>query len=132
MKTTIEAILTTMVGGRPVTREASARAIEKLKIKNRELNANLPLVEGKDSTREELREMNRRAKSDKLIQMVPALAGLDLEIGYATKKLQALLDENDGQITETYLRTCGFVLDMAEEKLGKKVITLNFENEVQL
>ena len=133
MKVSVNAILTTLVGGNPVTVDGSDKAIQKLFEENKRLNANLPVVVDKTKSREELFEENIRAKSERIYQMLPALQEMEEELNVARASLTRILQKRG--MGKAYFRTCQMILDDAEEllispKAKTKVVNMKFEDEI--
>ena len=134
MKVSVNAILTTLVGGCPVTTDASKKATDKLFEENRVLNANLPYFEAKGMTREELYQENVRRKSERIYAMLPALREMQEEIAVAKESLSRILEKGNG-IDKQYTRICEILITDAEElvltpKKNAKVVDMKFENEI--
>lgn len=136
MKVSVNAILTTLVGGCPVTTNTSKKATEKLFEENRALNINLPCFEAKGMTREELQRQNLRVKSDKIYQMVPALEEMREEIDVARASLLRILEKGNG-MDKRYTRICEILIADAEElvlspKDRSKTVDMTFEHEISM
>ena len=128
VKTNLNAILTTMAGGVPITEETSDRALNKLLEQNRELNAHLPYFESGDMTRAEVLEQNRLIKSEALLEKLPELKSMMADIVFEGKELDAIL-KKEGKITDDYVLRAKKLLLMAQKRIGTKNIILNFEDQ---
>ena len=136
MKVSVNAILTTLVGGCPVTTDPSVKATEKLYEENRVLNANLPYFEAKGMTREELLRENLRVKSDRIYKMLPVLEEMKEEIDVARASLTRILEKGKG-IDKQYTRICEILITDAEElvlspKQRAKTVDMKFKDEVSM
>ena len=132
MKVSVNAILTTLVGGCPVTTDASDKAVEKLLNENRALNMNLPYAEITGASKEEIYKENLRIKREKLYTLVPQFKEMEDEINVAGVSLANMLKK--GEMSKRYLNTCEILIGDAKELVlgpNKKLVTINFENEVQ-
>lgn len=127
MKTTISVILTTLVGGMPVSKDYSKRTLNKLLVKNRELNSNLPFVSEAYETEEELVEANRLAKKQAILESCPRLKEIEYDIDYASARLSDELKISDGKISEDYKLVAKYILALAESKVGTDTLKLYFK-----
>ena len=133
MKVSVNAILTTLVGGCPVTTDSSEKALEKLWEENRRLNANLPVLVNDTLKREELISENVRVKSERIYEMLPVLQEMKEEIDVAKVSLSRILQRKG--MGKAYYRTCQMLIDDAEEllvspKAKTKAVNMPFENEI--
>lgn len=126
MKVTVSAILTTLVGGNPVLKKYSSRAVKKLLKQNSALNARLPFVINEGQSEEELVELNRRAKKLAIFEMCPELEEIEPEIEIACLRLNNEMKKCDGKLTGAYKLTAKYILDLAVNFLGDDVTKLYF------
>lgn len=133
MKVSVNAILTTLVGGNPVTTDGSEKAVEKLFEENKRLNANLPVLVDKTKTREELIEANIKLKSERIYEMLPALKEMEEELAVARQSLSRIMEKRG--MNKAYFRTCEMIIADAEElvvspKSKTKTVNMKFEDEI--
>lgn len=137
MKVSVNAILTTIMGGNPVTTDTSQKSMEKLLNENTSLNYNLPQVVAKDCSREELIAMNVRAKTEKIYELLPALESqMGEELAVAKASLEKELGKGQG-MNKQYIRICEMIIADAESVLGlegkkSKLVDLKIDNELEM
>jgi len=135
MKIRVNAILTTLVGGQPVTTDSSEAAMSKLLDENMLLNANLPQATGKNLSKKELYDKNVQVKSDRIYELLPKLREeMGEEIEVAKASLNRIMAKGKG-ITKEYLRVCEILIGDAESilldpKSKSRFVQLNFNNEI--
>lgn len=137
MKVSVNAILTTIMGGNPVTTDTSKKAMEKLLDENTSLNYNLPQVVAKDYSKEQLIEMNVRAKTEKIYELLPELEKqMGEELVVAKASLEKELGKGQG-MNKQYIRICEMIIADAENALGldnkkSKLVDLKIDNEFSM
>lgn len=137
MKVSVNAILTTIMGGNPVTTDTSKKAMEKLLDENTALNYNLPQVVAKEYSKSELIKMNVEAKTSKLYELLPQLKDqMGEELAVAKVALEEALNKGQG-INKQYLRICEMIVADAEVALGlegkkSKLVDLKIDNELAM
>lgn len=137
MKVSVNAILTTIMGGNPVTTDTSQKSMEKLLDENTALNYNLPQVVAKGYSKEELIAMNVREKTGKLYDLLPELQSqMGEELAVAKASLEKELSKGQG-MSRQYVRICEMIIADAENVLGlenkkSKLVDLKIDNELAM
>ena len=134
MKVSVNAILTTLTGGCPVTTDTSDKTMSKLLEENTMLNASLPQFVSSTASKEEILEENINLKTEKLFELMPALKeAMEEEIMVARVALSNILIKKKG-IDKQYLRICEMLIADAKDallnpKTKSQLVDLKFERE---
>lgn len=129
LKTSLDAVLTTLTAGCPIAKTSSDREIEKLRDKNRVLNSHLPYVEVQGASKEEAFRLNVMAKSEAIYEKLPALKDIEDDVNIIKDRLMSLL-MRDGKITDDYLVYSNALLTLASKRVKTSEIVFEFdENE---
>ena len=132
MKFSINSVLTTLVGGYPVTTDTTKRAMERLLDENMVLNANLPFVSSRELTKEELVEANVEVKREKIYELCPVLKE---EMGEEVKAYGAALAslaKSGKTLSPEYQDICKLALTRARQVVRSRTVSLDFEREVSM
>ena len=130
MKVEINTLLTTLTGGCPVVTTKNEKVLNDLYEKSALLNINLPVVEKKNASREELRRENMAAKSAEIYRRLPKLKEMMKTVNVASESLYELIEAGKAG-TQEYFDICAILETRAKSILGKDFVSLNFEDEIQ-
>ena len=130
MKVEINTLLTTLTGGCPVVTTKNEKVLNDLYEKSALLNINLPVVEKKNASREELRRENMAAKSAEIYRRLPKLKEMMKTVNVASESLYELIEAGKAG-TQEYFDICAILETRAKSILGKDFVSLKFEDEIQ-
>ena len=130
MKVEVNTLLTTLTGGCPVVTTKDEKVLNALYEKSAILNVNLPVVEKKNASREELRRENMAAKSAEIYRRLPKLKEMSGTIDVASESLYELISSGKAG-TQEYFDICKTLETRAKALLGKDFVNFKFEDEIQ-
>lgn len=134
MKTSYEAILTVMTGNLVYDTSSESKAVDtrrrnKVLEEARVLSASLPQVEAVGATKAKLQEENMKAKSDKLMELIPSLKNYEGAVRVAREVL-ANKKITEVEYERTHATICKILLQGIKSCVSEKQLNLKLDEVV--